>query len=448
MIKKALLKANDLKTRILTNKESRELLVDSSLAFIVRVGAAVAAFLMNVFVARYLGINAAGLFFLAFSVLQIVSTIVRFGADNVVLRFVGIYSTEDKWGFVRGIVYYTSVLILVISIATTGLILFFSKDISVYIFQKIDLEPSLFWISISIPCVAVSTIIGMALQGLRRVFYSVAIQNIFIPIFLILLILVFHPHSASAMGFYYFIASFITLVVSIILWLMVVPNGPREFDTKLIIENCKPLWVVAILQQAIIYGGQFIAGIYCKPDILGQLAVAQRKSILISFIGIAVNLVSAPKFAAFYSQGKMLELKNYSINTTKVMILFATPLLLFIYMFPNVILLIFGRDFTGGAWMLKVLCTGQYINLITGSVGYLLMMSGHNKEFKNITIISGIISIILNLVLVNLYGGIGAAVAIALSVAIQNILALKMVEKKLGFNTLAIITLNLKNFNK
>jgi hypothetical protein len=54
MIKKALLKANDLKTRILTNKESRELLVDSSLAFIVRVGAAVAAFLMNVFVARYL----------------------------------------------------------------------------------------------------------------------------------------------------------------------------------------------------------------------------------------------------------------------------------------------------------------------------------------------------------------------------------------------------------
>ena len=112
------------------------------------------------------------------------------------------------------------------------------------------------------------------------------------------------------------------------------------------------------------------------------------------------------------------------------------------------ILLIFGRDFTGGAWMLKVLCTGQYINLITGSVGYLLMMSGHNKEFKNITIISGIISIILNLVLVNLYGGIGAAVAIALSVAIQNILALKMVEKKLGFNTLAIITLNLKNFNK
>jgi O-antigen/teichoic acid export membrane protein len=366
----------------------------------------------------------------------------------VVLRFVGIYSTEDKWGFVRGIVYYTSVLILVISIATTGLILFFSKDISVYIFQKIDLEPSLFWISISIPCVAVSTIIGMALQGLRRVFYSVAIQNIFIPIFLILLILIFHPHSASAMGFYYFVASFITLVVSIILWLMVVPNGPREFDTKLIIENCKPLWVVAILQQAIIYGGQFIAGIYCKPDILGQLAVAQRTSILISFMGIAVNLVSAPKFAAFYSQGKMLELKNYSINTTKVMILFATPLLLFIYMFPNVILLIFGRDFTGGAWMLKVLCTGQYINLITGSVGYLLMMSGHNKEFKNITIISGIISIILNLVLVNLYGGIGAAIAIALSVAIQNILALKMVEKKLGFNTLAIITLNLKNFNK
>ena len=444
MIKKTLLKAKNLKSRILNNKESKELLVDSSLAFVVRIGAAIAAFLMNVFVARYLGINSSGLFFLAFSVIQIVSTIVRFGADNVILRFVGIYSAEDKWTFVRGIVYYTSVLILIFSVLVTAFILFFSKDISVYIFKKIDLEPSLFWISISIPCIAVSTIIAMALQGLRRILYSVSIQNIFIPIFLILLILVFHPHNASKMSFFYFVASFMTLVISMILWFFVVPGGEKEFDTKLIIDNCKPLWIVAILQQVIQYGGQFIAGIYCKPAILGQLAVAQRTSILILFVGIAINLVSAPKIAAFYSQGRMLELKNYSINITRIMILFSTPLLIFIYIFPDFILSIFGKGFTDGAWMLKILCTGQYINLLTGSVGYLLMMSGHNKEFKNITIISGIIALVLNLVLVNLYGGIGAAIAIAIAIALQNLLALRMVQKKLGFNTLAIITLNLR----
>lgn len=445
MIKRLFNKANTIKTKVLSNKDSRELLVDSSLAFTVRVGSAIAAFIMNVVVARYLGIDSSGFFFLALSVITIVATVVRFGADNVVLRFVGVYSSEDKWAGVRGIVYHISKLILIISIVVTAFILFFARDISVMVFKKIELEPPLFWIALSIPCIAVSTIIAMGLQGLKKVLYSVSIQNVFIPVFLILLILVMKPATAGKMSLLYFEASLVTLIISIILWFRFVPKGTMEFDQKLIIASCTPLWVVAILQQAMQWGGQFIAGIYCQPSVLGQLAVAQRTSMLISFIGIAINLVSAPKFASFYSQGRMQELKRYSINTTRIMIFFATPLLAFIYIFPNFILSIFGKGFTGGAWMLRILSTGQYINVITGSVGYLLMMSGHGKEFRNINIISGIISIILNLTLVRFYGGVGAAIAIAVAVAIQNILAVNMVEKKLGFNTLKILTLGKKN---
>jgi hypothetical protein len=52
---------------------------------------------------------------------------------------------------------------------------------------------------------------------------------------------------------------------------------------------------------------------------------------------------------------------------------------------------------------------------------------------------------VLSLTLVRFYGGVGAAIAIALAVAIQNILAVGIVEKKLGFNTLKVLTLNMRN---
>ena len=444
MLKRIIGKAHYLKNKISSDKDFRELIIDSSLAFTIRLAAAIAAFVMNVVIARYLEINASGLFFLSLSVITIISTIVRFGADNVVLRFVGIYSNESKWSLVRGTVYYISGVILIISIVITGIMLLFSRVISVEIFRKANLKSALFWISMSIPCIAVSTIIAMALQGINKVLHSVYIQNVFIPILLIVMIFVLKPHSAAKMSFLYFLASFVTLAISIVLWLRFVPNGQITFDKKMLISSCKPLWIVAIFQQAMQWGGQFIAGIYCQPAVLAQLAVAQRTSILIAFIGIAINLVSAPKFAAFYSQGKLDELKRYSINTTRIMILFATPLLIFVYVFPDFILSVFGKGFKGGALMLQILSTGQYINVITGSVGYLLMMSGHGKEFRNINILSGIISIVLNITLVKFYGGTGAAFAIALSVAIQNILALGMVEKKLGFNTLKILRLTKK----
>jgi O-antigen/teichoic acid export membrane protein len=190
--------------------------------------------------------------------------------------------------------------------------------------------------------------------------------------------------------------------------------------------------------MALQWGGQFIAGSYCSHDKLAQLAVAQRTSMLISFILIAINLISAPKFASLYKQGKKENLKRYAINSTRVMVLFSSPMVLVMIIFPKFIMSFFGPEFIAGAPMLVFLCLGQYVNVLTGSVSQLLMMSGHEKDMRNIQIFVGIFCTILNFVLIKNYGATGAAIATALSVAIQNLIFVGMVQKRLGFNTLAI----------
>ena len=84
------------------------------------------------------------------------------------------------------------------------------------------------------------------------------------------------------------------------------------------------------------------------------------------------------------------------------------------------------------------LALGQFVNVITGSVGYLLLMSGNEKDMRNITIIVGLFSLVLSILLTKYYGALGTSVAIALALAAQNLMAVRMVKKRLGFNTMAI----------
>jgi O-antigen/teichoic acid export membrane protein len=423
--------------------QNKELLLDSAFAFAIRIVAAFASFYMNMVVARNLGAHEAGNFFLSIAVITIMGTLLGMGANIQLLRYTGVYNADKNWNHVAYIVWIIIKKVLLFSIPATVILLLLNNFIAHKIFFKEDLDTSLFWIFLTLPIYIVTTLLAFSFQGIKKILLSISLQSVFVPIALSIGILINKTRDASIAAETYFFVSLGTLFIGIFAWAkFVIRRKKKEEDIphlpSFFWKSMMTLWMFNILQTGIQWGGQLIAGMHSSPEDLAQLAVAQRTSMLISFILIAVNLVSAPKFASMYSQGKLDELRRYSINTTRLMTVFATPLILAILFFPGEIMQIFGKGFYQGTEMLRILAIGQYINVLTGSVAYLLMMSGHEKELKNITIISGIVSIILNVILVKYYSVMGAAIAIAISISLQNLLAVKMVNKKLGFNTLAI----------
>jgi O-antigen/teichoic acid export membrane protein len=106
--------------------------------------------------------------------------------------------------------------------------------------------------------------------------------------------------------------------------------------------------------------------------------------------------------------------------------------------FPSFLMRLFGAEFAEGAALLQILAVGQFINAITGSVGFLLIMSGHERDMRNVTLISGFSAMFLAWFLTAQFGIIGAATGTAIAVATQNLLAVYFVKKRLGFNTLAV----------
>ena len=118
------------------------------------------------------------------------------------------------------------------------------------------------------------------------------------------------------------------------------------------------------------------------------------------------------------------------------MLLISIPITTFILLVPELIMSIFGPEFTRGATVLQIICLGQVINVLAGSVGLLLSMSGHERDLRTVTLISGPIALVLPFILIPTYGINGAAYSTAISMITQNLIAAFLVKRRLGFNTL------------
>ena len=96
----------------------------------------------------------------------------------------------------------------------------------------------------------------------------------------------------------------------------------------------------------------------------------------------------------------------------------------------------FGEQFVSGVLCLNILIAGQLINVLCGSVGYILNMTEYQNVFKWIIIFSVVINIVLNIALIPLHGIFGAAVASMISLILWNILSCIYVYKKFNISTI------------
>ena len=114
----------------------KELIIKSSFAFIIRIGAAISSFLMNVIIARRLGAYEAGNFFLCLAIISVFSTIIRFGGDNILVRYVGIYQSEGNLSQVKSLLNSLLLRVTIFAFIVTAILLLFNSDIASQVFGK------------------------------------------------------------------------------------------------------------------------------------------------------------------------------------------------------------------------------------------------------------------------------------------------------------------------
>lgn len=420
------------------DEHMQELIKGASIAFALKVLAAGLAFGLNVVLARLLGAEGSGIFFLALTIVLIVATVGRVGMENALVRFIAANVAAEQPGKVLGVYRKALFWSFVVSVVLSMLLYVLAPWIGREIFAKPELIEPLAYMALAVVPLALLTLQAFALQGLKRIAASITVLSLFIPLVTctisILLVPVFGI-DASALG--YLTASTITLLLGWQQWKSATRqwhSQRAEFSTRELLSSSMPLFAVAVMNMVILWSPLLFLGVWESSETVGIYSAASRTAMLTSFVFVAVNSIAAPKFAALYQRGEMGALGKIARNSAKLMVLFASPLLLLFLIVPEWVLAIFGEEFKKGGVALTILAIGQFVNVATGSVGILLAMSGHEVILRNIIFSCLLLGLILNTVLIPQYGLHGAAVAASMTLASQNISATYFVYRKLGIN--------------
>jgi O-antigen/teichoic acid export membrane protein len=174
------------------------------------------------------------------------------------------------------------------------------------------------------------------------------------------------------------------------------------------------------------------------PQTAGLYAIATRGADLIGFGLISVNLALAPVAARLWAQRDLPQLQQMITKSVRAALIFTLPLAAVLIIFGGRFLSLFGPGFVEAKSALTILIIGQLMNVAMGSVGLLLIMTGHERQVVIVTVVCAFLNIALNLIMIPFWGVVGTALAVTISIIAWNIVLAICVKWRLGLHSTAL----------
>ncbi|MCJ7583888.1 MAG: flippase [Anaerolineales bacterium] len=404
------------------------------------------SFAVGVTLARLLGAEGYGIYAYVFALVSLLSIPAEFGLPNLVVRETAKALARQEWGAIQGVWRWAG---KIVAILTATLVL--GAGVVVVIwgdrFSREQLV-TFSWGLALVPLIALGDLRGAALRGLNRVIQGQLTEQALLPGFYFLFILgtafflsTGNLTPAMAMSLQVLAAALAFAIGSWLLWRA----------TPLEVRRAKPVsegrrWLASTLPLAFIGGMQLInhrtsiliLGLFADSAQVGIYRVADQMSTLVSLGLFAINMVAAPQFARLYALGDMARLQRVATASARVVLSLTLPVVVIFLLFGKPLLkLIFGTEFVPAYSPLTILSLGQLVNSAMGSVAFLLNMTGHEQDTARGMVVAAVANIVLNLVLVPLWGLKGAALASAVTLTAWNVLLWLAVRRRLKINSMA-----------
>lgn len=171
-----------------------------------------------------------------------------------------------------------------------------------------------------------------------------------------------------------------------------------------------------------------VAGL-ASPEQAAIYAVATRLLQIGLLAAFSVGQAVEPRFGKAVAMNDNTTTKNLYGVVTGWLILLTWPIYIVIALFAAAILGIFGEGFEVGATAVVVLCGAVLLGAAVGPVDVLLVMKGKSTWSLWNTGLALAVNLVLNFVLIPRYGVLGAAVSLAASRVIANVLPLAQLFK-------------------
>ncbi len=391
-----------------------------------RLAGAFSALMLAIFVARDFDQVTAGQYFLLLNVVGVLVLVVSLGLPSVLLKCTSI---DSEKGYIKGR-WLSALKRISLAWICTVLLLVVFFDWTVAYFDAQEAE----YIVLVLPAILYGHAILLCnthvLQGFHQATVSSVLQSLAVPLSL-LLVLLFLNVTFSVFLYIYIFSLFASVAVSaLMIWRRLATKGEQKPAALPASGQFYSLDLIGII---LAQGGLLIvAGLVTLP----QFAILSAANTLAASVGIAlvsINLVVAPRFAQRYAAGDLDGFKRQAQLASLLSVLVGLPFLAALLVFPEQVMSLYGDSFSDGGELLTVLVVGQLINAITGPSQQLLKMSGYERDLKFLSLLVCLFLLVTVPVLTLWWGVLGGAVALSLTVALQNIGAFFVVRLRHGF---------------
>ena len=410
--------------------------------FVLRLLAVVLGLVINAVLSNLLGASGYGLFAYAFSIIYLLALLGGMGSQQLMIREVSRYRAAQQWGFLRGLLQWSSWLILGASVLLG--ILFFA--ITYLVSWPIEYSTRIgLWIALlALPFMALVPHRQGALSGLHRIVWGQLPDQLIRPLVLLLWVGGFYVMQGSISAEMAItgnvIAMAIGFLIGTVLLLRALPSTLGDYPA----EQESKRWLRSGL-AFLVLGGVSMINSQADLIMLGSMGdvadagiynVPLRLVVFLYFLYALAEQVLAPVAAEEGVDMKQLQ-KVFRQAGRLVWGLTVVGALLLIFL-RDPVLRIFGSEFVTGGTTLIILSCGAILHLAFGFSGYLLMMRGYEGFTATVFGIGAAINIVLNLILIPRYGLEGAASATVIAELVWRIGLYIGTRRKLGISVAVI----------
>ena len=409
--------------------------------FAVNMAGTAIAFALQILLARLMGLTSYGTYSFVISWLSVLVIFCTLGFESSLLRLVAAYRSQEEWarlaGLLRSSTYFTICASLIVSLVA-GFVVWAG-------FSAIprELFITLLMGFLLLPVWAALNLKTAVLQSLKLYHWARIPQFIIRPILFAALVFI----CWSAIGVSHAAAVMLLHTVSVMAVLYICllaasANIPAEVRSADPLDESKQwsklssaLMLVSALQIVVNQIDTIAVGVLLGVKEVGVYAVASRVSTLILFGMQAINVVAAPLISEAYAAKDKAKLQKLARQIALYIFVFSLPLVLAIILGAGLILAAFGPEYSAALVPLLFLGLGQLLNISAGPVGFLLTMTGNERESIQVLSISLALNVLLIIPGIWYWGVNGAALATGLAIAVRNILLWLKVKRVLGIDS-------------
>ncbi|MFP5351863.1 MAG: MATE family efflux transporter [Actinomycetota bacterium] len=398
--------------------------------------AALATFAVNILMSNSLGPEAFGVVTVVTQAAFVASFASRAGMDMAVLRDVAVEVGQGRYDRIRVPVARATLIGTVVSLAVGALVLLFAEQVAaLFSLGGGDGTRAVQMAALGLPFLALANIWLSATRGLKIMRYTLYVFWAGQPVLWIALML---------LGWQFVRTGWMSALTYSLSWVLAAAAAGyfwrRESATWVaapmepgalskLFRYAGPRAPAALFSQLLFWTDLFVLTRYVTDLQVGVYSAALRAGQVIVLFLTSVSLMFSPFVADLHNRGETERLDKLFKTLTRWTIVATLPLFLLLLVAPSEALRLFGARFSEGQAALLIILAGQFVNIATGSVGFVLIMVG--RTGWDLVVYAGSLALNLGLAfwLCPRYGMEGAAIANAVTFALSKWARLALVKR-------------------